>query len=149
MSPELILMTDVNGLGTEGTTVNVSNGYARNYLIPKKLAVPINHAAMKRLEKNRLKRKEHQKNELEEAQVLADSIEKISCTIPVKVGENEKLFGSVTAGDIAEAFKKQGIKLDKHKIQLDQAIRELGVYTVKIKLLPEIEASLKVWFVGE
>ncbi len=149
MSPELILMTDVNGLGTEGTTVNVSNGYARNYLIPKKLAVPINHAAMKRLEKNRLKRKEHQKNELEEAQVLADSIEKISCTIPVKVGENEKLFGSVTAGDIAEAFKKQGIKLDKHKIQLDQAIRELGVYTVKIKLLPEIEASLKVWVVGE
>lgn len=149
MSPELILMTNVDGLGTEGTTVNVSNGYARNYLIPKKLAVPISNAALKRLEKNRLKRKEHQKNELEEAQALADSIEKISCTIPVKVGENEKLFGSVNTGDIAEAFRKQGIELDKHKIQLDQAIRELGVYTVKIKLHPEIEASLKVWVVGE
>ena len=146
---KVILKQDIKGLGKGGDLLEVKDGYARNYLIPKKLAVPINHAAMKRLEKNRLKRKEHQKNELEEAQVLADSIEKISCTIPVKVGENEKLFGSVTAGDIAEAFKKQGIKLDKHKIQLDQAIRELGVYTVKIKLLPEIEASLKVWVVGE
>lgn len=149
MTVELILMTDVDGLGPEGTIVKVADGYARNYLVPNKLAAPVGHAAMKRLEKSRQQRDAHLKKELETARALASAIEQASCTIPVKVGENEKLFGSVTAGDIAEALKTQNIELDKHKINLDEPIRELGVYTVKIKLHAEVEASLKVWVVGE
>jgi len=149
MALELILMADVEGLGLEGQTVKVTEGYARNYLLPRKLAVPISHAALKRLEKNRLARESRQQNERAAAQALAQTIEQASCTITVKVGENDKLFGSVHANDIAEALKAQKIELDRRKIHLAEPIHELGVYTIKIKLHPEVEASLKVWVVGE
>ena len=149
MARELILMADVEDLGIEGAKVKVSDGYARNYLIPRKLAVPITHAALKRLEKNRLTRELRQKTDRESAQTMADALEKISCTIAVKVGENDKLFGSVTAADIADNLKRQGLELDKRKIHLTESIRELGVYSVKVKPHPEVEATLKVWVVGE
>ena len=149
MARELILMADVEDLGIEGAKVKVSDGYARNYLIPRKLAVPVTHAALKRLEKNRLARELRQKTDREAAQAAAEALEKISCTITVKVGENDKLFGSVTAADIADNLKRQGLELDKRKIHLTEPIRELGVYSVKVKPHPEVEATLKVWVVGE
>jgi len=149
MAIELIMMADVEGLGLEGQTVKVTEGYARNYLLPRKLAVPVSHAALKRLEKSRLARESRQQNERAAAQALAQVLEQVSCTIPVKVGENDKLFGAVHANDIAEALKAQKIELDRRKIHLAEPIHELGVYTVKVKLLPEVEASLKVWVVGE
>lgn len=149
MALELILMADVDGLGLEGQTVKVSEGYARNYLIPHKLAVGISNAALKRLEKNRLERELRQQKDRETAQALAQAIEQASCTITVKVGENDKLFGSVNANDIADALKAQNITFDRRKINLTEPIRELGVYTIKVKLHPEVEASLKVWVVGE
>jgi large subunit ribosomal protein L9 len=149
MAKELILMADVEGLGLEGQTVKVSEGYARNYLLPRKLAASISQAALKRLEKNRLERERRQQKDRAAAQQTAQALEQISCTIPVKVGDNDKLFGSVNANDIADALKAQKIEIDRRKIHLAEPIRELGVYTVKIKLHPEIEASLKVWVVGE
>lgn len=149
MTKELILMADIEGLGLEGETVKVSEGYARNYLIPRKLAVLVTSAALKRLEKNRLEREARHLKELEVAQSLALTLEKISCTITAKVGENDKLFGSVTTADILNSLKQQGIELDKRKIQMAEPIRELGVFPVKIKLHPQVEASLKVWVVGE
>lgn len=149
MTKELILMADIEGLGLEGETVKVSEGYARNYLIPRKLAVLITSAALKRLEKNRLERAARHLKELETAQSLALTLEKMSCTITAKVGENDKLFGSVTTADIITSLKQQGIDLDKRKIQIAEPIRELGVFPVKIKLHPQVEASLKVWVVGE
>lgn len=149
MTKELILMADVEGLGLEGETVKVSDGYARNYLLPRKLAGPVTRTALKRLEKNKLARAARRLQESEAAQALAAALEKISCTIPVKVGENDKLFGSVTANDIVAVLKQQGLELDKRKIQLDEPIHELGVYPVKIKLHPQIEVLLKVWVVGE
>ncbi|MFA5042721.1 MAG: 50S ribosomal protein L9 [Kiritimatiellia bacterium] len=149
MAMELILMTDVEGLGLEGQTVKVTEGYARNYLLPRKMATEISHAALKRLEKSRLEREARQQKDRAAAQALAQTLEQLSCTIPVKVGENDKLFGSVGANDIAAALKAQKIDLDRRKIHLADPIRELGVYTVKIKLHPEVEASLKVWIVGE
>lgn len=149
MTKELILMADIEGLGLEGETVKVSEGYARNYLIPRKLAVLITSAALKRLEKNRLEREARHIKELEVAQSLALSLEKMSCTITAKVGENDKLFGSVTTADIIASLKQQGIELDKRKIQMAEPIRELGVFPVKIKLHPQVEASLKIWVVGE
>ena len=149
MTKELILMADIEGLGLEGETVKVSEGYARNHLIPRKLAVPVTSAALKRLEKNKLEREARHLKELEIAQSLALTLEKISCTITAKVGENDKLFGSVTTADIIASLKKQGVELDKHKIQMAEPIRELGVFPVKIKLHPQVEVSLKVWVVGE
>ncbi len=142
-------MSDVEGLGLEGAKVKVTEGYARNFLIPKKLAVPVTQAALKRLDKNRLARELRQRQDREAAQTMAAAIEKIACTIPVKVGENDKLFGSVTVLDIADNLKSQGLDLDKQKIHLAEPIRELGVYSLKVKLHPEVEASLKVWVVGE
>lgn len=149
MARELILMADVDGIGLEGQTVKVSEGYARNYLLPRKLAVPISNAALKRLEKNRQEREARQQSERVAAQTLAQAIEQVSCTIAMKVGENDKLFGSVHVSDIAEALKAQKIEIDRRKIHLNEPIHELGVYTVKVKLHPEVEASLKVWVVGE
>jgi large subunit ribosomal protein L9 len=149
MAQELILMADVEGLGLEGQTVKVTEGYARNYLLPRKLAASISQAALKRLEKNRLERESRQQKDRAAAQALAQVLEQLSCTIPVKVGDNDKLFGSVNANDIADALKAQKIELDRRKIHLAEPIRELGVYTVKVKLHPEVEASLKVWVVGE
>lgn len=149
MTKELILMADLEGLGLEGETVKVSEGYARNYLFPRKLAVPVTKAALKRLEKNKLERDARHLKELEAAQSLAAAIEKISCTITAKVGENDKLFGSVTTADIIAALKQQGIELDKRKILLAEPIRELGIFQVKIKLHPQVEVALKVWVVGE
>lgn len=149
MTKELILMADLEGLGLEGESVKVSEGYARNYLIPRKLAVPVTNVALKRLEKNKLERDARHLKELEAAQSLAAAIEKISCTITAKVGENDKLFGSVTTADIIAALKQQGIELDKRKILLAEPIRELGIFQVKIKLHPQVEVALKVWVVGE
>jgi len=146
---ELILMTDVKGLGAEGAVVKVADGYARNYLIPRKKGMPVSRAALKRLEKKRADRQTEGKKEVEKARALAEAIEKISCTIPGKVIENDRLFGSVTNIDISTALKEQGIELDRHMIQLEEPIRELGIYTIKIKLHDQVETSLKLWVVGE
>ncbi len=149
MALELILMTDIEGLGLEGQIVKVSPGYARNYLLPRHLAVAVSQAALKRLEKHRLEREARQQKDRASAQALAQTIEQLSCTIPVKVGENDHLFGAVHSHTIAEALKAQGLDLDRRRILLPEPIRELGIFTVKIRLHPEVEASLKVWVVGE
>lgn len=149
MTSELILMADVKGLGSAGAIVKVADGYARNYLIPHKLAAPVTAKALRQLEKNRQQREALLKQEQEAAQELAASIEQASCTIAVKVGENGKLFGAVTAADISEALVRQNLQVDKHRVCLDEPIRDLGVYTIKIKLHAAVEASLKVWVVEE
>lgn len=150
MVTEVLLMTDVSGLGSEGDVVRVADGYARNYLLPKKLAALATDETRQRLAKIRREREAAIKAELTAARELAEKFKKISCTIPVKVGKDEKLYGSVTTSDIADALKAQGIKeIDKHKLLLDEPIRELGVFDVKIKLHPEVEASVKVWVVEE
>ena len=142
-------MADREGVGLEGEIVKVSEGYARNYLLPRKLAVPVTKAALKQLEKNKMERDARHIKELEAAQSIASAIEKISCTITAKVGENDKLFGAVTITNIINALKQQGIELDKRKIMLAEPIRELGVFQIKIKLHPQVEVMLKVWVVGE
>ncbi len=149
MARELILMNDVDGLGSESTIVKVADGYARTFLIPRKLAEPISNPAQKRLEKKRLDREVREKKDIESAQALAETIEQTSCTISVKVGDNDKMFGSVTSKEIVEALSSQGIALDKHMLHIDEPIHELGVYTIKVKPHPQVEASLKIWVVGE
>lgn len=149
MATDILLVKDIEGLGSEGDVVKVADGYARNYLLPKGLGAPVTDATRRRLVKVRKEREAGLKQKLESARNLANVLRTVSCTIPVKVGENEKLFGSVTNGDIAEALKAQSIEIDRHLIALDEPIRELGVYDVNVKLHPEVEAAVKVWVVEE
>lgn len=149
MAKEVILMANVEGLGAEGDVVRVADGYARNYLLPRNLAAPVTDATRRRLEKKRKVRDEQTARDREQAQSVAQTIESSSVTITVKTGEEGKLFGSVTSADIAEALKAQGLEIDKHKIELPEPIRELGVFNVPIKLGPDVQATLKMWVVEE
>jgi large subunit ribosomal protein L9 len=149
MATEVLLMTDVKGLGAEGDVVSVSDGYARTYRLPQKLASAATEAAKRRLGKMRQDREAKRKEELAGATEMVRKLEKVSCTIPVKTGDDEKMFGSVTAATIIEALKGQGIEIDKHQLMLDNPIKELGVFDVKVKLHPDVQASIKVWVVEE
>ncbi|UCD83834.1 MAG: 50S ribosomal protein L9 [Deltaproteobacteria bacterium] len=146
---QIILREDVPSLGKAGDLVKVSNGYARNYLIPRKIAVEATPKNLKSLEHQKLLIEHKKKRELKESGKLKDRIESISCTIGVKVGEDDKLYGSVTSMDIEEGLKREGVEIDRRKIELEEPIRTLGVYTVNIKIAPEIQAKLKVWVVKD
>ena len=149
MATEVILMGDVADLGAEGDVVTVSDGFARNYLFPRKLAAPVTEATRKRLAKIRVDREAARKMQFDQARELATRLAKVSCTIPVKAADNEKLYGSVTIVEIAEALKKQGIAIDKHCLALDAPLKSLGIFDVKVKLHPEVETTIKVWIVEE
>ncbi len=146
---ELILKNSVPGLGDRGEIVTVKDGYARNYLLPKKLAVP-STGAMKKVivEENRLQgiRDDKLKRSLQE---IAAKMKDLSCTIVVQAGEEDKLYGSVNTHDIAKAISDQGYKIDHRMVVLEEPIKILGVYTVQVKLHREIEVPVKIWVVKE
>ncbi len=146
---EIILRQDYEQLGKTGEIVTVKDGFARNYLIPKGIAYVATKNNKKRLE-NELKmqnwRKEKEKRAAEET---AKKLETVSCTIPVQVGEEDKLFGSVTSQNIADALAALGYEVDKRKILLEEPIKSLGIYSVPIKLHPDVTATVKVWVVKE
>lgn len=144
---KLILIKDVENLGQIGDIVNVKEGYARNYLIPKKLVLEATKANEKIVEKEKIKAEQRRKESKKTAEELCQKLEKLSLTAPVQVGENDKLYGSVTSQDISDLLKKEGFDIDKRKIELPTAIKVLGIYSVKIKLDPEITATTKVWVV--
>ncbi len=149
MSVEMILMQDVKDLGVAGQVVKVTDGYARNYLLPKSLAAPVTDATRRQLAKLQVKREAEKKVVVEKARDLAASIQKGSYTLSMKVGEGDKLFGSVTNGDILKVLAAQGFELDKHAVELEQPIKELGMFEVKVKVHPEVETLIKVWVVQE
>jgi len=149
MAVEVFLMADVAELGSEGDVVTVADGFARNYLFPRKLGALVSDATKRRLEKIRRDRGQAEKAAVEAARQLADRLAKVSCTIPVKVGEGEKMFGSVTSGRVAETLKQQGIEIDETMILLNAPIKELGVYDVGIRIRPDVECTVKVWVVEE
>ncbi|MBM4144097.1 MAG: 50S ribosomal protein L9 [Lentisphaerae bacterium] len=149
MATEMILMADVKDLGAEGDIVTVADGYARNYLMPRKLGAPVTEAARRRLARIRREREAALAADLEAARKRAAALAGASCTLPVKVGQDEKLYGSVTPADIAVALKAQGIEVDKRDILLEEPIRELGVFDIPVRLHPEVSASVKVWVVEE
>ena len=147
MEKEIILMKDVEGLGKEGETVRVTPGYARNYLFPRKMAAPATPKYVKLLEIMRKRREAEARRAVQKLRDLAEKLSGVSCTIPMQAGEDGKLFGSVTSQHIAESLAEAGFDIDRRKIVLAEPIRELGVYTVEIKLHPEAVASVKVWVV--
>ncbi|HKI77793.1 MAG TPA: 50S ribosomal protein L9 [Ignavibacteriaceae bacterium] len=146
---KVILRQNTEGLGQIGDVVDVKDGYARNFLIPRKLAYAALKGNVRALEeeKRTLSKKMHQ--ELAAAETLAAELEKVSVTIPVQVGEEDKIFGSVTTQMISEALKEKGYEIDKRKIEIDEPIKALGIYGISIKLHPSVSAKIKVWVVRE
>lgn len=142
---EVILTHNIVGLGGESDQVKVAAGYARNYLFPQGLAIPVTGANKRRLESLKQRRAEREAHELNTMTELSKSISKLLCVITVKTGEDGKMFGTVTSGMIADQLKTQfDISLDKRKIHLDAPIRALGDYEVVLRLHPDVTSSLKV-----
>lgn len=142
---KVILTSDVKGVGKKGDVINVSDGYARNFLFPRKLAIEANESNLKVLEAQKAKEEQKRQEELQRARELAKKLSEITVEVSVKAGENGKLFGSITSKDISDALKKQhGIEIDKKKIELDEAIKVAGVYNIEVKVYPEVTAKLKV-----
>ncbi len=144
MSTPIILTKEVEALGAEGDTVHVADGYARNYLIPRGFAIPATTANLRRVESLRKKRAEALAARKAEAEALAKKIGKVSVSVAAPVGADGKLFGSVTAADIAENLASQGIEVERKKIVIEHPLREVGVFEVGIKLHPEVHATVKV-----
>jgi len=141
---ELILRDDVDKLGRRGDIVKVKDGYARNFLLPRGLGMPVNAANKAVVEKEKRAHEARLAKEKVEFESLAARIGGLRFVAPRKVGENDVLYGSVTSGDIAEFLKAKGIEIDKRKVLLDEAIKHLGEHEVKIKLHPEVLASLRL-----
>jgi large subunit ribosomal protein L9 len=141
---ELILRDDVEKLGRRGDVVKVKDGYARNYLLPRGLGMPVTAANKAMIEKERRAHEARLAKEKAEFEALAERIGGLRFVAPRKVGENEVLYGSVTAGDIAEFLKGKGIEIDKRKVQLDEPIKHLGEHEVAVKLHPEVTATVRL-----
>jgi large subunit ribosomal protein L9 len=141
---EVILRADVDKLGRRGEVVKVAEGYGRNFLLPRGLALAVTEANKAMIAKERKAHEAKLAKEKVEFQSLADRIGSLRFVAPRKVGENDVLYGSVTSGDIAEFLKGKGIEIDKRKVQLEEAIKHLGDHEVKIKLHPEVVATLKL-----
>jgi large subunit ribosomal protein L9 len=146
---KVILRENHPELGKAGDVVDVKDGYARNYLIPRNQAIQADAGHMKRLEHERKMLRDKTEKKSKQARKLAERIEATSCTIPVQVGEEDKIFGSVTTMDIVECLGKEGIEIDKKIVHLEEPIKSLGVFTVPVKLTADIEARLKVWVVKQ
>lgn len=149
MSIRVLLLSEVKDLGSEGDVVNVSSGHARNYLFPRNLAALVTPETQKRVEKIKREREVARTAEVAAARLVAAKMAGSSCTIPVKASEADKLFGSVTDADIANALRVQGFEVDKSQIQIEKPIKELGVYEIQVKIHAEVIATVKVWVVEE
>jgi large subunit ribosomal protein L9 len=145
----VLLREDLEHLGRRGDVVKVAPGYARNYLLPKRLAVSVTPGNMKRIDQEQRSLNVRRDREKRTAEDLARRIAEVSCTIVKKVGENDILYGAVTTQEIGQVLEKEGIELDRRRILMDEPIKALGVYTVPIKVHPEVTADLKVWVVRE
>ena len=142
---EVILTHNIVGLGAESDQVKVAAGYARNFLFPQGLAIPLTSANKRRLEALKQRRAEREARELNTMTDLAKSLSKLVCVLTVKTGEDGKMFGAVTAGMIADQLKTQfDVSLDKKKIHLEQPIRALGEHDVELRLYQDVNAALKV-----
>lgn len=142
---KVILKADIKGVGKKDQVINASDGYARNFLFPKNLAVEANAENMSKLKAKQDSNAFKKSQEKEEAQKIADKLSKILMKVQVKAGENGKIFGGVSSKEIAENLEKQyGIKVDKKKIDLKETIKTLGMFTIEIKLYEGVVGKLKI-----
>jgi large subunit ribosomal protein L9 len=141
---KVILTQDVSTLGKSGELKDVSDGYARNFLIPRSLAVPAAGGAYRAWQHDIASREEKRKREREDAEIAAQRIGSTTLTMGVKVGEGGKLYGSITAKDIADALARRGINVDRHKVDLDEPLKSLGTYKVAIRVYPGMTSEVTV-----
>jgi large subunit ribosomal protein L9 len=144
---KVILREDMDTLGKCGEVVTVKDGYGRNFLLPRNLAIPATRGNLKSIDEVKKQKELRDKKYRREAERIRDRIEKISCTAEVNVGEEDKMFGSITSTIIANLLKAEGVDVDRRKIILDEPIKNLGVYTVPIKIAHDVLANLKLWVV--
>lgn len=145
---EVILKKDVEKIGKAGDVVKVKDGFARNFLLPNNLAVALNPANLKQLEQEKAKKAQKSEKIKKEAQELSNRLANFSLTMAALTKEeDEKLYGSIAAYEIANALKEEGFEIDKNLIMLEEPIKALGIYEIPIKLHPEVQAKIKVWVV--
>jgi large subunit ribosomal protein L9 len=146
---QVILLENIPSLGKAGDQVKVSDGYGRNYLIPKKKAILATDKSLKVIEHQKRQVQQSMEKTKKDAEKMAQQIATLSCTFAKTIGESGKLFGSVTSMDIENYLKENGMEVDRKKISLEEPIKNIGMFTVPIKLHPEVTALLKVWVVQE
>ncbi|MBC7185649.1 MAG: 50S ribosomal protein L9 [Calditrichaeota bacterium] len=144
---KVILKQDHDKLGKAGDVVEVKAGYARNFLLPRGIAVEATPSNLRAFEEQKRLESHRSERAKRSALALAEKLEGVSCTAPVAVGEEDRLFGSVTSQTIADLLREKGFDIDKKKILLEEPIKALGIYDVPIRLHPEVEAKVKVWVV--
>lgn len=145
---KVILLQPVRGLGNTGDTVQVKDGHARNYLIPNRMALPASAGSARALEHKKRLIETRLVQEKKRAEAEADRLGSASCTIQRHVGEDDKLFGSVTNRDVAQALSEEGFTVDHNMVLLEEPIKHLGVYQVPVRLPQGVEAKVKVWVVA-
>jgi large subunit ribosomal protein L9 len=141
---ELILRDDIEKLGRRGEVVNVAAGYARNYLLPRGLAMAVTDANKAQIDKEKRAWEARMAKEKEEFESLAERIAELRFVAPRKVGENDLLYGSVTSADVGDFLQSKGIEIDKRRVLIEEPIKHLGEHEVKIRLHPEVQAELKL-----
>ena len=146
---EVILREHVDNLGRRGEVVKVADGYARNYLLPRKLALLVTEGNKKQIERERAKFEAHEAEERKVAEALRDRLANLDITIARKVGETEALYGSVTSVDIAEALRAKGFDIDRRKLQLAEPIKKVGEFEIPLRLHRDVPTQLKVKVVAE
>jgi large subunit ribosomal protein L9 len=146
---EIVLAKDYTDLGKAMDVLTVKDGFARNFLIPAGIAVPATEGNRKKVAEAKRISELGEEKKLKAARQQAAKIEQVPCTIPVKVGEEDRIFGSVTTQEIADFLQKEGFAIEKSHIELEEPIKQLGVYTVTVVLYKDVAAKLKVWVVKE
>jgi large subunit ribosomal protein L9 len=146
---KIVLIKSVERLGKSGDIVTVKEGFARNYLLPQGLALPATSGGVARFEHEKKTEVQREVRRVREAEELSSRLALVSLTAAVQAGEDDRLFGSVTAQDIAELLAKEGHDIDKRKILIEEPIKALGVYTVPVKLHKDVTAEVKVWVVRQ
>ncbi len=146
---KVILRQTIDTLGQIGEIVDVKDGYALNYLIPKQYAYLALKGNLRAIEEEKKQLQKRKDKEVDEAKALAAELEKVSIQISVQVGEEDKIFGSVTSQMIADKLKEKGFDIEKRKIEIDEQIKSLGIYDVKVKVHQAVSATIKVWVVRE
>jgi large subunit ribosomal protein L9 len=144
MPTQVILTQDIESLGQQGQTVTVKDGYARNFLLPRALAIPATPANLKRAEELKRKRAEQAARQLEAAKAVAEKIAALQLRLVLQVGQDGKTFGSITAQEIADALKKQNIEVSRKQIELERPLKQLGDFELKIRLHPDLCVPLKI-----
>lgn len=146
---KVILRQDFEQLGKIGDLVDVKDGYARNYLIPRNIVYQATQSAMQLLEEEKKQNAKRMEKQKKDAEKTVTQLEKASVTIKMKVGEDDKLFGSVTSQMISDVLREKGVSIDKRQIELEDSIKSLGIYDVKVRLQGGVAGTVKVWVVRE